>query len=492
MVTNVVEDTLVENIRDAMDRGIKIGTRLGATEVEAFGIMSKNLTFNLEKEVSKHSLGIIHGISFRVILDRKMGFAYSSSLDEDSIKKTLELAINVAKMSEPEPDLQSFPGDMPTKDNLPLDKHLYTLDVEQASDLFQELSDVDKSLLPKDLYFLAAQAMFFSSDILIQNTSGLNVHDKLAAYGMGIGFLSIKGFPSYDFHFDSSRRWNELDPNEIRKKGIEKALASSSPKTLSLSAKLPVILTPQALDGIFGGLFEVLKRLLEGNKAWRGDSVFANKIGEKVADESFTMIDDPLHPRLITSSLHDGEGYPTRKTTLIENGILKEYYLDSLHAKKLEMENNAKTSRGSIVMGNPIKYPPTIAHFGTLVKPGNSTLDEMISETREGFMLNSLMGVHMSDFSSGRFSVTGSGWYIKNGTVKYSVQDVTISGTIPDLLMNIDTISKETENVSHGILPFIKFSNVNVAARKLDFKTRLGYKILKLLIALRLVKNPFV
>ena len=98
----------------------------------------------------------------------------------------------------------------------------------------------------------------------------------------------------------------------------------------------------------------------------------------------------------------------------------------------------------------------------------------------------------MSDLSSGRFAVTGSGWYIKKGEIKYPVQDISLSGTIPDLLLKIEMISKERERGLMSEVPYLRVSQLSVAAKKLDFKLRFGVKLLKAMIKLGLTKNPFI
>ena len=87
---------------------------------------------------------------------------------------------------------------------------------------------------------------------------------------------------------------------------------------------------------------------------------------------------------------------------------------------------------------------------------------------------------------------TGSGWYIKNGEVKQSVQDISLSGSIPELLLDIDMISKETKKGFNNEVPYLRVSKLNVTAKKLDFKIRFGMKIMKTLIRLGIMENPFI
>lgn len=482
------ENELITKIEKSIDFGMKYAEKLKVKSVEGFGYYSNSLSLELEKKKPKHNLGILHGVSFRVIANDAIGFAYTTDFDESSIKRAVDTALANTKAIPPDKELVEFAEPKPIK-KLPLDEKLYNIEPDQASELFEQLLPEE---LPKDIYFLASMGMFSSNNVLLKNDRGLELKSEDTGYALGIGFLSTHGFPTYDFYLEGSKKWGELNPETITKKAIEKTLAGADPKTLNISGEFPVILTPDASMGMFGGLFFVLTSILQGDKASRGETPYADKIGEQVAAENFTLIDDPLATDLIMTAEFDGEGTPTQRTELIKDGILQTYYLDRYYANKLNMESNGKATRGGLMEGNPAKSPPSIGSYNTIVEPGDSSYEEMIAETKEGFAIKSLMGIHMSDFSSGRFAVTGAGWYIKNGEIKFPVQDISISGTIPQLLKDIDLISKERAKGIMSNMPYIRVSNLHIAAKKLDFKVRFGIKLLKLLVKLGIVKNPFV
>jgi PmbA protein len=486
----MTKDDLNEKIEKALQFGLDYAKKAGATHSEAYGINQRSYNFELEKNKPKHNLGILHGLAFRVIANNALGFAYTSSFKEEDIKHTVNLSIQNAKTKKPDSDLQPFPDSKKTTVEMPMDKKLYTMDVDNAAKSFEELEPKD---LPKDIYFLQSFGFFGMEDAFLKNSQGINLHSQDAGYGLGIAFLSTKGFPSYEFHIEGERKWGEIDPKIILQKGLEKTLKSSNPQTMSLAGEYPVIITPDGLYGVFMGLFMVLNNLMKGDKASRGDTVYADKIGEQIAPDNFTLIDDPHRSDMIVSALYDAEGVPTERTKLIDKGVLQTYYLDTYYAGKLNMESNGKATRGmGFFGGSPIKAPPGVGNFATIIETGDATVDEMVKETREGFMLKNFMGIHMSDFSSGRFSVTGSGWYIKNGEIKQSVQDISVSGSIPELLLDIDMISKETKKGFNNEVPYLRISKLDITAKKLDFKVRFGMKILKTLIRLGIVENPFI
>jgi PmbA protein len=483
----MTDNNLSIKIEKALETGLKFAKKAGASHCEAYGVNEKAYNLEIEKKKPKHNLGILHGLAFRVIANDALGFAYTSSFQENDIKHTVNLAIQNAKIQEKDPDRKSFPKLKETKEKLPLDKKLYSMKPEEIAEIFEKLQLEE---LPKNIHFLFSFGFLGSGESFLKNSQGLDLYEKDAGYGFGIGYLSSHGFPVYDIHAEGARKLGELNPENMAKIAIDKVLESAKPKTMSVTGEYPVIMTPEGSYGAFGALFSVLTNLLRGDKASRGDTVYADKIGDQIAPENFTLIDDPLRKDLVTSTLYDGEGIPTQRTKLIEKGILQTYYLDSYYAGKLNMESNGKATRGGLFGGNPVKGPPQIGSFATIIEPGDSSVEEMISETKEGFMLKSFMGIHMSDMSSGRFAVTGSGWYIKNGEQKFPVQDISLSGTIPDLLKGIDMISKERKKGINNEVPYLRVEKLNVTAKKLDFKVRFGIKILKLLTKLG-YPNPY-
>ncbi|OLS32918.1 MAG: hypothetical protein HeimAB125_04010 [Candidatus Heimdallarchaeota archaeon AB_125] len=485
----MAEYNLNMKIQQALDYGLQYAKKSGADHCEAYGLNQKAYNLEIEKDKPKHNIGIQHGIAFRVIANKAQGFAYTSSFENKDIEMTVKMAIQCAKTMKEDPDLKPFPKPKKNKNKLDLDEEFFKLESDQAAESFEEMLQDE---LPKDLYFLMAMGFIGIGDSFLKTSQGIDIHDRDAGYGLGVGFLSTHGFPNYDFHFEGSRTWGQIKPNQVSKTAIEKTLKSAKPQTMSLAGEYPVIITPEGSYGLFGGLFMILEQLLRGDKASRGETVYADKIGEQIAPDNFTLIDDPLHPDMITSAVYDAEGTPTERTKLIENGILKTYYLDSYYAGKLNMESNGKSQRGGFMGGNPVKAPPSIGGYAAIIEPGDSSLNEMLAETKEGFMMKSFMGIHMSDFSSGRFAVTGSGWYVKDGEIKYPVQDISVSSTIPDLLMNIDLISKERTKGLNNEVPYLRVKELSVAAKKLDFKIRFGFKVLKTLIRLGIVKNPFI
>ena len=285
--------------------------------------------------------------------------------------------------------------------------------------------------------------------------------------------FGIKGNPIFkNFIFD-----------DITRETIKQTKRAAGPKTISFNKEVPIILEPVATFGLLGGLFNLLLNQLNGRNVARGNTPYSDQVGNQIAVENLTLTDNGINPDKLNGSIYDGEGVPREKTVLIDKGILQTYLLDTYYGNKLGLDSNGKSTRSGVMGfgGDPIKTYPHISSTTVEIDSGDSSKDEMITETQEGFMVRSLMGMHMSDYSSGRFSITGFGWYIKNGEIKYPVQDISISGMLPDLIKQIDMISKERETMLLADAPYMRFEKIPVTAKKFDIKTRFKLALLKVI-----------
>lgn len=472
-------------IEKALEYGIKFAEKKGAEQVEGFSSNSREINLSVEKKLPKLTAGISSGVSFRVACKGNQGFGFTKTLTKERIESTITIAISNAKSKGKDPDFKSLP--MPSKkpvNKVPYDKKLedITSDVmaEDQAIMMETIND------DKHLKFLQSQLFLGISEDRLINSNGIDISGKSGGYGGFAAAISLKGLvPNYAFEIMGGNSTENFDVNDLTKEAIFEARRASAPKTMNYEKEVPLILEPIASVGLMGGLFSLLVNQLSGQNVASGTTPYSDQVGNQVSVEELTLIDNGIVPDKISSSTYDGEGLPREKTVLIDKGILQTYLLDSYYGNKLGLESNGKSTRsGMMGFGDPIKSAPSIGATTVEILGGDSTKEEMIAETREGFMVRSLMGLHMSDRSSGRFSVTGFGWYIKNGEVKYPVQGLSISGMLPELIKNIDMISKEPKSMMLANCPYIRFASVPVTAKKFDVKTRFGLIMLKVITAL--------
>ncbi|MCK4896497.1 MAG: hypothetical protein KAS47_06780, partial [Candidatus Heimdallarchaeota archaeon] len=154
-------------IRKAIDIGLKHAEKEGASHCEGYGVNLKAYSLELEKNKPKHSIGIQHGLSFRIIAQQAKGFAYTSSFGEDDIKHTVNLAIQNAKTKKPDSDLKGFPEPNEAAQKLVVDKKLLEIEAGGAADMFEEIHIEE---LPSDIFFLQSMGFFGIGDTFLKNS----------------------------------------------------------------------------------------------------------------------------------------------------------------------------------------------------------------------------------------------------------------------------------------------------------------------------------
>lgn len=479
---------------DALVYGIKFAEKNGAEQIEGYNSQTREIEISVEKSIPTIKTGLSSGLSFRVIAQSNVGFAFTKTLTKSRIEETIKVALQNAKSKGKDPHFKTLP--LPTKKTVQKFQYDPALDsitadsmADQITHLIEAINDV------KGMHYLQGQMFLGIQNDHLINSNGIDIAEQGGGMGGFAAAITTKGLiPSYSFSVIGGPNVSSFSVDQLINETIEQTKRAAGPKTINFTKEVPVIFEPQASLGILGSLFSLLSNQLSGDRVSSGATPYSDQVGNEVAVDKFSFIDNGSNPEKLTSSSYDAEGVPKEVTTLIDKGVLKTFLLDTYYGQKLGLESNGKSSRvgGFGFGGDPIKTIPKIGHNSLEILPGDSSQEEMISETKEGFMLRSLMGLHMSDTSSGRFSVTGFGWYIKNGEIKYPVQGIAISGTIPTLLKNIDLISKERELMLLSDCPYIRFTSLPVTSKKLDFKARFGLSLLKVLTSLKIMKNPMV
>lgn len=200
---------------------------------------------------------------------------------------------------------------------------------------------------------------------------------------------------------------------------------------------------PVVVHNAFGGvlLHEACVHSLEATSVAKGSSVFSGKIGEKIANEIVTAIDDGTIPNAWGSLNVDDEGEPTKKNVLIENGVLKSYLVDYRNSLKMNHPVTGSSRRQSY------KYSPTSRMSNTFFAPGKNTFDEIISKTEFGLFAKK-MGGGSVDPTTGEFNfAVNEGYMIEKGKITKPVRGATLVGSGAEILKNVDMIA---DNLTFG------------------------------------------
>jgi PmbA protein len=256
-----------------------------------------------------------------------------------------------------------------------------------------------------------------------------------------------------DYWFTIARNYIGLeDPEAVGRKAAERALRRLGAVKVE-TQRVPVVFEPRISRTLLGNIFDAV----DGRAIYRNASFLAGKLGQRIAAANITLFDDGTIPGLFGSSPFDDEGVPTRRTPVIERGVLKNYLLNTYTARKLGMKTTGNASRG--VTGNA-----GIGHGNFFLEAGDRAPEEIIRGIKNGFYVTELIGSGVNTVT-GDYSRGAVGIWIRDGELAFPVSEVTVAGTLQEMLNGIAEIGNDLEFRGSVSAPTIMIGEMTVAGR---------------------------
>jgi PmbA protein len=253
-----------------------------------------------------------------------------------------------------------------------------------------------------------------------------------------------------DYWYSVARSLARLDPAEqVGKEAARRTLRRLGARKAK-TAHVPVVLDPMVANSVLEHIFEGVN----GDSVYRGASFLAGKLGQQIAGSNITVIDDGTMIGGFGTSPFDGEGIPTRRTVVIENGILKSYLLNTYTAKKLGLETTANASRG-------LAGTPGIGPGNYFLQAGTKSPQQIIGDIKDGLYVTEFLGMGVN-LVTGDYSRGASGLWIVNGELAYPVEEITVAGNLKDIFNNISEIGSDLEFRGSVASPTIRIDGLTV------------------------------
>lgn len=444
------------NIYDLGILTLREAIRHGADEAEVYIVKTKEIESTIQNnKITEMTTSRDGGISLRVSIGKKLGFASTNKLISNELGKLAEKAVAIAKASNEDKDWPGFPPpqEYSTVKNI-FSPQLAEIDEDTIIEKTKQL--LENVLVDKRITMVYGGISVHRTSIAILNTNGLsNIQHLTASIVFTETLATEAGNTTPIVTLVDHSRTSIPSIGNLAKRAVEETLSCLKPVKIE-PGNYPVIMTASAIESLFNyTLFEALK----GDNVVRGRSPYRGRENEKIASENLTLIDDGTLNQGLFTALFDHEGISMKKKILIENGILKQFLFNHYWAKRYGGESTGNAMRSSY---NSI---PRISPTNILIKPGDTSFEEMIKETKKGLLVKGLQGAHSSNPETGEYSVVATpAWLIDNGAIK-PVRNVMIAGNIYDELFRIDMIGRRTEKWIHVWTPPIRFSNIRVIPR---------------------------
>jgi PmbA protein len=386
---------------------------------------------------------------------RRAASTYSSDFSREGLDRMIKSAIELSRITSEDP----FAG------------------IPDASQLGSLTGDLD--LFYPDVYSLSgeerinyarrAEKAALDYDPRIKNSDGgsfdaatghkimANSHGFVGEYRRS--YCSISAVPiaqtedgamQRDYWFSVSRNLSKLEsPEHVGTVAAQRTLRRLGARR-GKTKKVPVVFDPMVSTSILEHIFEGIN----GDAVYRGATFLAGKLGQKIAADSVTVVDDGTIPGGFGTSPFDGEGIPTRRTVVIENGVLNSYLLNTYTAKKLGLQTTANASRG-------LAGTPGIGPGNFFVQPGKKTPQEIIAAIPDGLYVTEFLG-HGANLVTGDYSRGASGLWISGGELAYPVEEITVAGNLKEMFFNISEIGSDLEFRGSVACPTIRLDGLIV------------------------------
>jgi PmbA protein len=394
-------------------------------------------------------------IGVRVFFGKRSASTYSSDFSRSGLDRMVSSALELAKITSEDPSA-----------GIPEPSQLGS--IEGDLDLYS--SDVYSLPGPERIaYARRAEKAALDADPRIKNSDGgsfdaatghkilANSHGFVGEYRRS--YCSVAAVPiaqdhngamQRDYWFSVARSLNLLEsPEEVGKTAAQRALRRLGAKKVK-TQHVPVIFDPLVATSILEHIFEGVN----GDSVYRGASFLAGKLGQSIASPNVTVIDDGTMKGGFGTSPFDGEGVPTRRTIVIDKGVLTSYLLNTYSAKKLGLQTTGNASRG-------LAGTPGIGPGNYFLQPGTKTPEQLIAEVEDGLYVTEFLGMGVN-LVTGDYSRGASGLWISDGELSYPVEEITVAGNLKDMFMNISEVGNDLEFRGAVAAPTLRIDGLTV------------------------------
>ena len=454
--TQVETTTLSTDLRELAQDLVKRAMSQGATAAEAvvregdeFSTLVRLGQVETLKEAGSRSVGV------RVFFGKRAASTYSSDFSREGLDRMLKSALELAKITSEDPF-----GGIPEPDQLGQlggDLDLYHEDVYSlpGAERIDYARRAEKAALDFDPRIKNSEGGSF--DAATGRKALANSHGFAGEYRRS--YCSVAAIPiaqderggmQRDYWYSVARSLAKLESAEhVGKVAAERTIRRLGARKAK-TAKVPVIFDPMVAASILEHIFEGVN----GDSVYRGASFLAGKLGQKIAGGNVNVIDDGTMVGGFGTSPFDGEGIPTRRTLVIENGVLTSYLLNTYTAKKLGLKTTGNAARG-------LAGTPGIGPGNYFLQPGKRSPKEIIGDVKEGLYVTEFLG-HGANLVTGDYSRGASGLWISGGELTYPVEEITVAGNLKDMFRNISEIGNDLEFRGSVASPTIRIDGLMV------------------------------
>jgi PmbA protein len=445
---------MLEHLEDLLRRA----RSQGAVEADAFMVEEELQTVQVRLgtvESLKHARE--NRCSLRIFTESGSASATTSDFSPAALARLVDESVRLAQVARRDehsglPAREALAGAVPDLDLWDAGGH--ALRVEDKIDLARR-----------------AEAAALEADARVRNSEGAEFYDRQGrvAYASTGGFAGDFRFSSFalsvtpvasddgdmerDYWYTSARRLADLDsPEAVGREAARRAVRRLGGRK-GATVEVPVIFDPETA----ASLVRSLAVAASGPSLYRGTSFLIGQHGRTVASPYVTIVDDASMAQGLGSRPFDGEGLPSRRTVVVERGVLTSYLLDTYSARRLGL---AATGHAARENGGGV----TVGYTNLYLEPGPWTPEEIVRSVDRGLYVTELIGFGVN-FATGDYSRGAVGFWIEDGALTYPVEEITIAGNLRQMLQDVEMVGRDLAFRDQTAAPTLKISHLTVAGQ---------------------------
>jgi PmbA protein len=393
-------------------------------------------------------------LHLRVLFGKSSAATSTSDFSRRALDRLVDETCTLARATAPDeylglPDPESAVAAVP--DLGLFDEEAQALDVEEKIALVKQAEAAALDYDPRITNSEGAGLDTHFSQIVYANTHGFVGAYRTSSFTLAVSPIAdAGGTMQRDSWYAVNRQFKQLEaPEVIGATAAKRALRRLGARKIP-TQEAPVVFDPD----MAASLLRTLAGAVSGTSIYRGSSFLLNRLGQQVAADTVTVIDDGTIPGALGSRPFDGEGLPTQRTVVIEHGVLRSYLLDTYCARRLGLTSTGNAARDANGIG--------VGAANFYLVSGTYPPEEIIASITSGLYLTELIGFGVN-LVTGDYSRGAVGVWIENGELAYPVEEITIAGNLNDMLRDIDMVGNDLMFRGRTAAPTLKIARMTIA-----------------------------
>ena len=430
--------------------------RNGATEADI--IVADGETFSVQVRlgaVDRLTKAREKHLGLRVFVGKRSASTSTSDFSADSLNQLVAETCILAK-AVVEDQVSGLPAaDQMAGEKPDLDLYDPTrLNTEQQIELAKR---VEAAAMSTDERVTNSEGGDFDSSsgrVVLGNSHGFLGEYQSSSFSMSVSPVATdpeSGAMQRDSWYAVQRKFAKLDsPEAVGLEAARRTVRKLGARKVA-TQRVPVVFDSEMAGSLMGNLCSAVS----GYSLYKGASFLAGQLDKPLAPEYVTVYDDGRVVGGLGSRPFDGEGLPTRKTTVVERGVLKSYLLDTYSGRKLGLASTGNASRS-------VGENPSVGPTNFYLAPGTKTAQEIIKTVKQGLYVTDLIGFGIN-MVTGDYSRGAAGFWIEGGELAYPVEEITIAGNLKDMFAGIEMVGSELVFRGRIASPAVKIAEMMVA-----------------------------